>query len=458
MNSPTLLSRPTRVRYGVLGFACALATITYLDRFCLGTVMVNIEREFGLSPIQTGWLLGGFALAYSLFEVPSGWLGDVYGPKRTLLRIVLWWSLFATLTGLIWPFSLDLGFVVVTGFGALVVVQFLFGAGEAGAFPNISRTFHNWFPVTERGFAQGAVWMAGRLGGGITALVVTALVFQRTQADGSVIVYWRHVFWIFGVVGVCWCIGFWLWFRDRPEQHPGVNEAELAYINAGRPAQAAHTSHANVPWKRLFTNRNLWILCLMYFCGAYGWYFNLQRLPKYLEEEYQVTVASHGFWLSSLLKGAPLLLGALACLLGGVLTDLFIRRTGNRKWGRRLFGVVGHGVCALCWFAALFCTSPIAFVACVALAAFWNDLTMGSAWASCLDIGGKFSGIVAGCMNTIGNLGGFVAGVAGGMVLQQFEEKLGWRINFISYGAAYVVAVFLWMAFDATKPVVLEDD
>ncbi len=155
MNSANLLSRPTRVRYGVLGFACALATITYLDRFCLGMVMTNIEREFGLSENQKGWLLGAFALAYSLFEVPSGWLGDVYGPKRTLLRIVVCWSLFAALTGLIWPFSIDLGIFVFTGFMAMVIVQFLFGAGEAGAFPNISRTFHNWFPFTERGLRRG---------------------------------------------------------------------------------------------------------------------------------------------------------------------------------------------------------------------------------------------------------------------------------------------------------------
>ncbi len=308
--------------------------------------------------------------------------------------------------------------------------------------------------------------MSGRLGGGITALVVTALLIHGTSADGSPVVYWRHVFWIFGGLGVCWCLLFWLWFRDRPEQHPWVNEGELALIRGQAPAAPVHSSHANVPWKRILTNRNLWLLCLMYFCGAYGWYFNLQRMPEYLEKHYGVTVASHGFWVTSLLKGAPLLVGALACLVGGVLTDLFIRKTGNRKWGRRLFGVVGHGVCALCWLAALFAESPVTFVVCVSLAAFWNDLTMGSAWASCLDIGRKYSGIVSGCMNTVGNLGGFVAGVLGGVVLQHFiqtEGKVegfsaGSRINLISYGAVYVVAVFLWLGFDATKPVVEDEN
>src|SRR5262249_53252717 len=150
-------------------------------------------------------------------------------------------------------------------------------------------------------------------------------------------------------------------------------------------ADVDEESHSNVPWRRMATSVNLWALCLMYFCGAYGWYFNITWLPKYLKEHFRVTADSHGFWTVSLLTGAPLLLGSLACLVGGLLTDWFIRRTGNRKWGRRLFGVIGHGVCALCWFLTLAAGTPYLFVLFVALAAFWNDLTMGSAWASCLD-------------------------------------------------------------------------
>src|SRR5579872_3022824 len=178
MKPSELVSPPTHVRFGVLAFACALSMVTYLDRVSIGIVAGNIESEFHLSNSQMGLLFGAFVLAYSLFEVPSGWLGDVYGPKRTLIRIVLWWSFFTALTGLIRPFSVDLGFFVFTGFAALLIVRFLFGAGEAGAYPNISRSFHNWFPFAERGSAQGAVWMAGRFGGGITPLVVGGLIFS----------------------------------------------------------------------------------------------------------------------------------------------------------------------------------------------------------------------------------------------------------------------------------------
>lgn len=500
MNDPSpspSVQRPTRARYGVLGFACALSMITYLDRVCFGTVAPDIQKEFGLSPSQLGMLFTAFALAYAAFEVPSGWLGDLFGARRTLIRIVLWWSLFTALTGMIYPSPQQPLFA----FAALVLVRFLFGVGEAGAYPNISRAFANWFPFGERGSAQGTVWMAGRFAGGISPLAVLVLVYTRPSGDGEEVRHWRHIFWVFGSLGIVWCIAFWVWFRDRPEDHPSVNAGELAVIHGGtgparpaleissRPPSLAveeadervlaeravtgltsqpppstqgppgtghdhdHESHRNVPWARLLADLNLWMLCLMYFCAAYGWYFNITWLPKYLASEAGVTEKTHGVWAISLLAGAPLLVGSLACLVGGLSTDFFIKRTGNRKWGRRLFGTVGHGACALCYFLALIANSPWLFVLFLALAAFCNDLTMGSAWASCIDIGGRYAGIVSGCMNTIGNLGGALAGISAGWVVERFGSHIGWKINLVSYGLAYVVAAFLWLRFDATRPV-----
>jgi MFS transporter, ACS family, glucarate transporter len=479
VSSPPALQRPTRVRYGVLGFACALSMITYLDRVCFATVAPYIGQEFDLSKQQMGWLFTAFALAYAFFEVPSGWMGDVFGPRRTLIRIVLWWSLFTALTGLVSPYPSWPWFA----FTAMFLVRFLFGMGEAGAYPNIARAFHNWFPFDERGFAQGTVWMAGRFAGGMSSFAVLALMIHTVTPQGQAVVLWRHAFWIFGGIGVVWCVVFWWWFRDRPDQHPDVNTAELALIRGRQQAvqtpkepatpelpagkeldpftaeeeMLAHEgeTHANVPWGRLLTSTNLWSLCLMYFCASYGWYFNITWLPKYLGTKYGVTQETHGFWTMSLLSGAPLLLGSLACLVGGLLTDAFIRRTGDRKWGRRLFGALGHGACAACYFLSLAASSPWLFVLAIALAAFWNDLTMGSAWASCLDIGGRYSGMVSGCMNTVGNLGGAVAGIATGLVLDCFEPH-GWTINFILFGAVYVVATLLWLRFDATKSLVGE--
>jgi MFS family permease len=444
LSTPTILGTPTRVRFGVLGFACALSMITYLDRVCFGTVAPFIQGEFQLSDKQLGLLFSAFALAYALFEVPSGWLGDVFGPRKTLIRIVLWWSLFTALTGAIFPVASWPAFAFV----AMLAVRFLFGMGEAGAYPNIARAFHNWFPFVERGTAQGTVWMSGRLMGGATPLVVTALFIETVTPGGEKVTHWRHTFWVFGLLGTIWCLLFWLWFRDHPEEKPTVNQAELDLIR-GNEAQD-ESSHRQVPWRRLLTSLNLWTLCLMYFCASYGWYFNITWLPKYLRQQYEVTTESSGFWTFSLMAGAPLLLGSVACLAGGLLTDDFIRKTGNRKWGRRLYGVIGHGICAVCYFLSAYASSPWTFVLAIALAAFWNDLTMGSAWASCIDIGGKHSGIVAGCMNTIGNLGGTAAGFATGWILGLY----GWRTNFLMFGGVYIVSALCWLYFDSTKPIV----
>jgi nitrate/nitrite transporter NarK len=446
-----LLVRPTQVRYGVLAFCGVLSMVTYLDRVCFGKVAPYIQNEFGLTNSQLGYLFSAFALAYAAFEVPSGWLGDTFGARRMLVRIVVWWSVFTALTGAIYP--------SVTyprlGFLALLAVRFFFGIGEAGAYPTISRAFHSWFPVQERGLAQGAVWMAGRFAGGITPLLVGAIVIHAS-VGGQPVIYWRHIFWVFGGLGLIWCFFFWIWYRDDPGEHASVNPAELALIDAGRGQEDIHIG---VPWKQILTSGNLWVLCLMYFCAAYGWYFNITWLPKYLAEQYNVTERTVGYWPANLLAGAPLLAGSLACLVGGLLTDWFIRRTGNRKWGRRLFGVVGHGLCALCYLGSTFAGNPYLFVLGITLAAFWNDMTMGSAWASCIDIGRRYSGIVSGCMNTVGNLGGFMAGMATGWVLDYFKTDVpkGWQVNFLSFTLVYVLATIFWLFFDASRPLVGEE-
>src|SRR5262245_26149313 len=227
--SPVGLDRPTNVRYGVLAFACSLSMITYLDRVCFGTVASDVQSEFGLTESQKGWLFTAFAFSYAIFEVPSGWLGDRFGARTTLVRIVLWWSVFTALTGSIYPTPGSL-----VAFTLLLGVRFLFGMGEAGAYPNIARAFHSWFPFSERGSAQGAVWMAGRLAGGLSPFAILALMYTVTLPTGEKVTYWRHAFWVFGGIGVVWCLFFWWWFRDRPEEHPAVNDAELAIIRGPR--------------------------------------------------------------------------------------------------------------------------------------------------------------------------------------------------------------------------------
>jgi ACS family glucarate transporter-like MFS transporter len=474
---------PSRVRYGVLAFACALSMITYLDRVCIAsaaTWLVNDLQLNGIADLSLAFT--AFAFAYAAFEVPSGWLGDVYGPRKTLIRIVIWWSIFTAVTGVI---GLRLGGYVMGGITTLIVVRFLFGMGEAGAYPNITRSLQNWFPYQERGFAQGMVWMSGRFMGGVTPMIWTVLIAgvstsslsdsgeTITHAILPPLLHWRSAFWLFGLLGLAWCLGFGLWFRNRPSEKAGVNAAELEWIEGAEgPAQDAHSG---VPWRKILGSSNLWALCLMYACGAYGWYFNITYLPRYLEEQHGVLPTS---LLGAVYKGGPLWLGALGCLLGGILTDRYIRKTGNRKMGRRLFGVLGHSLCGLCYFACPFMTTPSTFFVAISFAAFFNDLTMGPAWATCQDIGKRYAGIVAGCMNTVGNLGGALAGYVTGQILHSSldahaarlgttVEKLsavekaagqheGYELSFFIFGVVYAIAVLLWLRIDATKPVAEE--
>jgi nitrate/nitrite transporter NarK len=268
-------------------------------------------------------------------------------------------------------------------------------------------------------------------------------------------------------------VWFYLWFRNRPEEKATVNAAELDMIREGRPDREA--GHAHVPWMQLFTSRNLWMLCLMYFCAAYGWYFNITYLPRFLEQQHGVAPTS---LLGAIYKGGPLWVGAIACLWGGYLSDRYIRRTGNLKWGRRLFGVTGHSLCALCYLACLAAPNAFTFFVAISLAAFFNDLIMGPAWACCQDIGKRYAAIVAGAMNTVGNLGGAVAGWATGTILEQTLASYaasqgasvellsesqraaglfpGYQINFLVFAGVYVLAVIFWFQVDATKPVVAE--
>jgi MFS family permease len=478
--STPVLQRPSRVRFGVLGFVCTLSMITYLDRVCIATAAPHIVDALGLRGVEDLSLaFTSFAFAYAIFEIPTGWLGDVYGPRSTLIRIVLWWSFFTALTGFV---GMALPGGVTLGLMSLIVIRFLFGVGEAGAYPNITRALHNWFPFTERGGAQGAVWFSGRLMGGLTPLVLMLLMvglsrheFDSSAAKSDLLVQplldWRQAFWLFGAIGTVWCVLFALWFRNRPEEKESVNAAELALIGEHKHGESG--GHSGVPWGRLLSSPNLWALCLMYFCASYGWYFNITYLPSFLEQQYGVEKTS---LVGALYKGGPLWVGAMACLTGGVLTDRFIRRTGNRKWGRRLFGVAGHGLCSLCYLGCLFAPSVFWFFLALSLAAFFNDMTMGSAWATCQDIGRRYAAIVAGCMNTVGNLGGAAAGWLTGQILKSSlaayvaahqldpdnlsaADKLaghvhGYQINFVTYAAVYAVAVLLWLRIDPTQSVV----
>src|SRR5882724_694681 len=212
-----MIQSPSRARFIVLAFGVALAGVTYLDRVCISVTAKQIMRELKLSELQMSFVFSAFTLAYAIFEIPTGYWGDRIGTRRVLMRIVLWWSSFTVLTA--GAFS----------YPSLLAVRFLFGIGEAGAWPNVARTFSRWFPRQERGTAQGIFFMGAHLAGGLTPMLVTALLVYFN---------WRSLFALFGSLGFIWSWAWYRWFRDSPAEHPGVGAAERRLIESGLAADA----------------------------------------------------------------------------------------------------------------------------------------------------------------------------------------------------------------------------
>jgi MFS transporter, ACS family, glucarate transporter len=450
MNEPKPLSAvPTRVRYSVLGILCFLAMITYLDRAMIGNARDDIMASVGQPGAKFYYLLTAFQIAYALFEVPSGWMGDRFGPRSTLLRIVVWWSVCIALTacaGATIP-GLD---TVLIGFTALIFLQFLFGMGEAGAFPNITRALYNWFPATQRGSAQGTIWLSARFMGGMTPMIWLLL-----SGPDFLGLTWRQTLWLFAGLAGAWCVIFSYWFRNLPEEHSSVNAAERDLIDVGR---TPHTGHDGVPWGKILRSRNLWYMCAMYMVTNFCWYFLMYFLPGVMKDQFKsMTATPSGKLLVALFAGSPLVIGMLGCVVGGLLTDRYVRRTGDRKWGRRIVPMFGYAMAGVCYLlAAVFFGNFWAFAICLMMMGFFNDLMMASAWATCQDVGRRYSAIVSGSMNMIGNLGAALGNFITGSVFEAHQDNRGIAINimFTTYAVLYGVGVLLWLKIDASKPIV----
>jgi len=410
--------RPTHARYGALAFTLAMIAIAYLDRVCISTAAPSIQSELGLSDREMSLVFSAFTFAYAIFEVPSGWLADRFGARVALSRIVLWWSVMTAATG------------VAGGFGSLVAVRFLFGIGEAGAFPSSARIFARWMPARLHGRLFGVLLAAAALGGALTQPIVVALLGRLG---------WRGSFAVFGVVGVVWTVAFWRWFRDDPHEHAGVNAAELELLAAGG---ALRQSHAAVPWAGLARNRTVLGLCGMYVGAIYGWYFYLTWLPTYL-------LRARGFDLSQVgwLAALPLLGIAIGVLAGGVVSDFLRPRLGART-AMRLPGLLGLPLAAAAVAGAATVESPVACALLLACAAGLAGAGIAPAWAICVEIGGVHSAVVGGAMNTFGNLGGALCPVVMGWGLERFHS---WTPPLLTISALYLAAALCWLVIDPAR-------
>ncbi len=425
ITSQDLCTTATRIRYGVVAMAVLLAMVTYLDRACIGTLAPAIMGDLSLTKDQMSMIYSAFALAYAAFEIPTAWWADRRGTRLVLTRIVLWWSGFTMLTAAAWSFT------------SLLVTRFLFGMGEAGAWPSVARTFSRWIPRSERGTIQGVFFSGAHLAGGVTPM----LVVWMTQTLG---LGWRTVFASFGLIGVAWALAWYGWFRNDPSEHRAVNAAELAKIVTGRTPPGSH-HEGWAYWKRLLSHRNTLAICLMYVPNPYAFYFCITWLPTYLKEK-------HGFdaMQLGLFAGLPLLLSVGGDLLGGVTTDVVTRRFGLRL-GRCGVGAAAYVLAGSAMIGAALVPHPQLAATLIAAAVAASMFTLGASWSTCLDVGGNHAAVVSAAMNTSGALSSVVSPLMVTWLLKHFANN--WNMPLFVMGGLFLVGAVCWGLINPQKKI-----
>lgn len=415
----TGFGRPTRARYTVLVLSFLMAFMMYMERGAIGVAAPSIMKDFHVDKIRMGWSVSAFNWSYALFQVPGGWMADRFGPRVVLGAAMAWWSVFTAATGLTWNAN------------TLAATRFLFGMGEASAFPAGSRAMVPWLPVHQRAFGQGFQHSGARLGAAVAPVLVVYLI----RASG-----WRDVFFMFGAIGIVWSLVWYFYYRNVPQSHKGVNAAELVLLESGRE-RAIAPGKRNVPWRRILRSRDLWYLSTVYFC--YGWviWLYLAWFPTYLRE------ARHFSALKSGLASLPLLAATLTNVTGGLLSDRLVSRWGDLRRGRLLVSVVGFSVAGLALLPGVLTNSAVTAIVCLTIALAGLELTVPVSWAICIDIGGEFSGSFSSVMNTWGNLGGALSAVMVGYL----ATLLGWASPFLLASAFCLFSAVLVSRVDPRR-------
>ncbi len=414
--------RPTRIRHIVLGLTVLAYAITYMDRQVLAVARPVIRDELGISLVMMGWITFSFRIAYALFQIPGGWFGDKFGARRALTIVVTWWSIFTALTGAAWNAV------------SMLTIQVFFGLGEAGAFPIATRSLSRWMRPTERGFAQGVTHAGSRLGAALTPPIVVVLIAKFG---------WRFAFVAFGAVGLLWAAAWFWYYRDTPQEHSSVNDAERALIGPARKRPGS------VPWGKILRHGNLWVLAVMYFCYNFNLNVYNDWFPTYLIDAHGMELKTMGFYAM-----LPLLAGTLGDLAGGWFSDHVLRRTGNVNFSRRWVAIAGFLVSGVATIPAVLAGDPQTSVAYYCVAFFGLEWTVGISWAIPLDIGGDYAGSVSAVMNTLGNVGGALSAT----VVTYLVRGYGWNAPFFITVGLCLMAAVLYLKIDAGKRIVLHED
>jgi sugar phosphate permease len=403
--------KASRVRYGVVGFALVLAMIAYMQRVSISLAAPGIQADLGLDKPTMGLIFGAFALSYALLEVPMGALGDRFGMRKVLAPLVIIWSLFQAASGAAWNFA------------SLFTARLLFGAGEAGCFPNITKMLAVWLPRVERVQVQAIMWAATRWAAAVTPLMMLPLIAYAG---------WRGAFIFFGVLGGVWAVAFLIFYKDDPAKHPKVNAEELKLLEGSRVL--AHEKPEG-GWIKVVANTDVLLLVIQYTLFSFVWFFYSTWMPTFLQETYDLTQAE-----TAGLSWIPWVCGGVGCLVSGLIPPAI---------PRRVIALVGFAVTALMLFMVGNAPTAIAAVAMLGAASFFSDLTMPISWNTCVELGRRYTATVAGTMNMCSGLAGFTMSVVAGAIVQNLGGS--WTpVAYVMAGAA-VVCFLCWLFLHPDK-------
>ncbi|MEK6258796.1 MAG: MFS transporter [Planctomycetota bacterium] len=388
----TSSSGATHARFVVSAWLAGMAALAYLCRTSISVAEKTIRGDLGLSEEQMGLILGpAFFWTYALAQIPSSRLGERLGARLSLPCFACAWSLATALFGF------------VNWFPVLMANWMIVGLAQAGAFPVATRTISVWYPKSERALASGSLVALMSVGAAVGAALTGSLIGR---------ISWRWLFVLYAAPGLLWAIGFGVWFRNRPEDHPAVGELELKHIRHDQPpaessalavgdsTDGEQIAAEPTPWLGLATSWPMWMICGQQYCRAAGLVFFASWFATFLQESRHITVMKSG-----MLSILPHLATAVACLIGGGLTDAVYRRTGRLDLSRKGLAVVSLTLCTSLIFSAYFVTDATLAVVVISLGIFCAGLAGPSAYAVTMDMGGRHVGAVFATMNMIGNFG-----------------------------------------------------
>lgn len=381
----------------VLLLLCAMYFITYVDRVNVSTAASAFASELHLSHTEIGFVFSAFAYPYLVFQIIGGWVGDRFGPHRTLAVCAVIWAGATVMTGL------------SGGFVSLIVARLLLGLGEGATFPTATRAMSNWVPADQRGFAQGTTHAASRIGNAVAPPLIVWLMIATS---------WRGAFIITGIVSFLWAVA-WIWyFRDNPREHRGITEPECEKLSN----YSGIKERLPVPWRALLGR--MAPVTAVYFC--YGWvlWLFLGWIPQYFLHNYHMQLGK-----SALFASGVFFAGVLGDWLGGTVTDRILRKSGNLRLARNVM----VGVCMLLTLLSL---APIMLVSdisitmaalCLSGGFFFNEMTIGPMWAVPMDIAPKHAGTASGIMNSGSALAAIISPVMGGFLI---DRTGNWNLPF----------------------------